>query len=312
MHRALGLLRMASEWMLPPRIGDLLLGRGPGRDAPRRVLDPGTRSILARNAPLRASYSGRRCFIVGTGPSLNSQDLLPLKDELVLALNSFYLHRDATRIRPRFHVISGLALHPHMGDKGVQWLREIEERVGESTLFLNIEDRDVVAREGLFGECNVHYLCFRGDWNNLPAAGLDASGLLYPFQSVSVMALQVALYLGFGPIYLLGLDHDWVIRKAERSATHFYDMEDSVLLNGTRNEWDECRDDWEREFWSNWSLWHQYKVLKAVADREGLVIRNATAGGILDVFPRVQYETLVRGVAGPGLTSTAEEQADPS
>jgi len=50
--------------------------------------------------------------------------------------------------------------------------------------------------------------------------------------------------------------------------------------------------DLETEFASYVTLWRQYKALRAIATARGVRIFNATRGGLLDVFPRVELEAL--------------------
>jgi hypothetical protein len=42
-------------------------------------------------------------------------------------------------------------------------------------------------------------------------------------------------------------------------------------------------------------LWRQYRAIRRTADAASVKILNATAGGLLDVFPRVRLETVIRG-----------------
>ena len=39
-------------------------------------------------------------------------------------------------------------------------------------------------------------------------------------------------------------------------------------------------------------LWEQYKIMREIATQKGINIYNATRGGQLDVFDRVDYDTL--------------------
>ena len=49
-------------------------------------------------------YKGKRCFIIGNGPSLNKMDLSPLKNEYTFGLNRFYLIRKRIGFYPKFLV----------------------------------------------------------------------------------------------------------------------------------------------------------------------------------------------------------------
>jgi hypothetical protein len=282
-------MKRIANWTIPPNIQKVILSNL----RRMRMLDPELRSILARNKVFQNCHSGERCFILGTGPSINKQDLTLLRGEVCISLNTFYIHKDYHLINPRYHLISGLALHPLIPHEvGLQWFREMEERITDAIIFLNYFDREFVLKHGLFKDRKVHYLFFGANWDDLLVKGIDATKALYPAQSVSVIAIQLALYMGFKEIYLLGLDHDWILRFVKRLPTHFYKPEDSILEKSGLTDWDKT--DWEEQFWCNWNLWRQYKKLKAFAQSKDIAIYNATAGGLLDVFERVDYNSLFK------------------
>jgi hypothetical protein len=256
------------------------------------------KNVLGHNRAFRNIHAGKRCFILGTGPSINKQNLIPLKDELCISLNFFYYHRDYHSINPRYSVVSGLHVHPIIPDEtGLKWFQEIERKITSTDMFFNYFDRQVILENNLFKNRKVHYLHFTSRLDDLMRDGIDATKPLYPFQSVSVAAIQLAIYMGFKEIYLLGLDHDWILRFPERLPTHFYQPPESILEKNGLIDWaeEEMEQDLEQEFYNHWILWHQYKCLKRFAGQNRIGIYNATDGGLLDVFKRVDYDALIKG-----------------
>ena len=51
-------------------------------------------SLIKTNIILKNKHKGERCFILGSSPSIKDEDLKPLKNEIVFALNNFYVHDD--------------------------------------------------------------------------------------------------------------------------------------------------------------------------------------------------------------------------
>ena len=47
------------------------------------------KDIVKNNAELKDKHKGRRCFLLGSGPSIKDENLKPLKNEIVFALNNF-------------------------------------------------------------------------------------------------------------------------------------------------------------------------------------------------------------------------------
>jgi hypothetical protein len=136
----------------------------------------------------------------------------------------------------------------------------------------------------------VYYFKDGRDWDDLELTGIDLTKAIYNGQSVSITAIQVALYMGFSQIYLLGLDHNWICTQLHEQ--HFYAKQDSIIdrkydvaLRQTTNL--------RTTFEAHARLWAQYERLKAFAQSNNALICNATNGGLLDVFDRVKYESLV-------------------
>ena len=48
--------------------------------------------LLERNEVFRNRHQGQRCFVIGNGPSLKTQDLAPLANEITLVTNTFHIH----------------------------------------------------------------------------------------------------------------------------------------------------------------------------------------------------------------------------
>ena len=120
---------------------------------------------------------------------------------------------------------------------------------------------------------------------------IDLTSLAPNPQSVSIMALEIALYMGFKTIYLIGTEHDCLVTKRY---THFYEYSESIVSQGNQyeNAQGELGGPFDLELESTYNLWRQYKKIKQIAERNGAKIYNATKGGILDIFERVEFDTL--------------------
>jgi hypothetical protein len=272
----------AKEWLIPPAISRALRGcltpAGPDRNG---------REILAANRPLEGRHRGGRVFILCSGPSIKTQDLTLLRNDVCIGVSNFFVHPDYAAINPRYHCIAPLH-SPFTEEDGLRWFRTMEKPLAGKELFLSLTDRRLVQAGALFGETKVHYVSLGAPWREKPGESIDLAAQLPAAQSVSIFALMVALYLGFGEIYLLGTDHtSFNPQSGKYGYSHFY-------TGDRKNELGEMPPpaDMEVEFASYVTLWRQYKALRAVAEQRGARIVNATRGGLLDVFPRVEFEGL--------------------
>ena len=57
-----------------------------------------------KNVELKDRHLGERCFVVGNGPSINSQNLRLLKDEMTFFVNRAFLLPDYEYIKPTYHI----------------------------------------------------------------------------------------------------------------------------------------------------------------------------------------------------------------
>ncbi|MBX4998474.1 hypothetical protein HJB51_12430 [Rhizobium lentis] len=89
-------------------------------------------------------------------------------------------------------------------------------------LFLNYTEEPVVREEKLFPGRDVRYTVFAGGFSEYPTDALpDIASRIPAVQSVPVMCLMIAMYMGFSEIYLLGTDHDqftWSVGHYEHDA----------------------------------------------------------------------------------------------
>jgi hypothetical protein len=245
--------------------------------------------LSARNADLRDLYKGKRCFILCNGPSVKRQDITVLKNEHVMSVSSGYHHPDYSIIAPDYHFVPQLTYGRLTVDDAVTWFREMDSKLGRATLFLNYTEEALVRENGLFAGRDVRYVTFHKTFADYDPLGLpDLSQSIPGVQSVAIMGLMAAMYMGFSSIYLLGTDHDHF-----RTAQYTYFYEPTVLRgkdpstdsNGT------LVSSWYEELAALTVLWEQYRWIKRIAAHHGIRIFNATAGGELDEFPRIAFET---------------------
>ena len=97
----------------------------------------------------------------------------------------------------------------------------------------------------------------------------DAYVTIYDGFTVTYTALQLAVYMGFTEIYLLGVDCNY-----SGSKQHFLDFGNRITDNPEEK------------------MIAAYKVAKKYADAHGIKIYNATRGGKLEVFERVDFDSL--------------------
>lgn len=247
--------------------------------------------VLLRNQQLKSRHEKKdRVFILCNGPSVNQQNLLPLKNEFVISVSSGYLIKDYQTISPKYHCVPKITYGLVTEEDVVAWFREMDEHLGDAELFLSISEYDLVKKHGLFSQRKVYYLCMERDFAKDEHAVLDIANVVPAPYSVPIMALMVAMYMGFGRFYLLGTEHDSFIKGSYNyafSPTVMKGKDVSVEENGNLRYGAMAA-----ELESLAALWGQYTSMRMIADAANTHILNATSGGVLDVFPRISLQEI--------------------
>jgi hypothetical protein len=246
-------------------------------------------AMIARNAELRNRHKDRtRCFVIGNGPSLKTQDLRLLKDEITIVANSFFKHPDHAVVSPLYCCVGD---HSFVEDQPncIAWLREIETKLPRTNLLFPPEGLPLFRKHHLFEHHQVYYVQRLGMVDKPEHVRLDFSRPTNVGHSTgSSLAIPLALYLGFREIYLIGFDSNW-LGTLEQSSVHFYDTNpyyphfDKALVPG---------ESFEDQFWTCFLEFKSHRLLRDKAKLMGARIMNATNGGWLDMYPRVSFERL--------------------
>lgn len=250
-----------------------------------RPLHPHRLLLRSRLRHLRGTCQGKRCFIMGNGPSLNLMDLNRLEGEDVWGLNKCHLLFDRISWRPRHMVGIDRVVIPDMRETLIGLMQSLPKT--------NFYFPAIFYDKGVLpAGRNVFYFKDREPGvNGTPAFSSDAADCLAKTRTVTLAALQLAVYLGYDPIYLIGCDTSYSV-----GATVKHEGEGTLLST---------RDDDENHFspgyfgaGARWrdprpeAMLENYAEAAARCRALGVQVFNATAGGKLESFPRVVYNGL--------------------
>ena len=253
------------------------------------LVDGSVRNMPQRLRSLQGSYTGERCFVMGNGPSLNQMDLELFRHEHVWGSNKCYLLFERISWRPAFYVAVDTRVVPDIaGD-----INNLVRSLPKMASFFPVMFRE---RRMLQSAPNVYwYREVYLDETNLPDSMFtrDASKWVSSVRSVTIAALQLAVYLGFNPIYLIGCDTSYSVRSTVRTEGDNSDMLISVQ--------DDDMNHFDPRYFGAGSKYHEpyvdrmifhYEQARKVCYSLGVNVLNATVGGNLEVFPRVDYTEL--------------------
>ena len=258
-----------------------------GWKAPARWLyDPVFRNRRDALRSLAGMYDGQRCVVMGNGPSLNRTDLALLRDEYVWASNRAYLLFDRIDWRPSFWVAVDRRVTPDISPE----LTALQAELPDTQFFF---PDDFLLKGTLQPSENTYWFTERHDTATFPegAFSFDVAHHVAMVSTVTITALQLAVHLGFNPIYLIGCDTSYVI-----PSTATVENGDERLLLSTE---DDDPNHFDRRYFGAGRKWHNpypermvkhYEAVRRITEPRGIRIVNLTVGGSLEAFDRQDYE----------------------
>lgn len=222
---------------------------------------PDIRREHGRLAVFRGKYAGRRCFIIGNGPSLRIQDLdrLHAFGETCFGFNVIHKLYDRTEWRPDFVCVKDPLVM-------AQNYRCIKDN-NSCPVFIS-DVKYFYSWDSGKNEYPFHDVQERLYFSDDIVMGCSCGA------SVSYTAIQICAYMGFSEIYLLGMDcSNW-----QEHFDNDYWSEDEAFRAP-----DEAK------------IFHAYRMAEQYSKSHGFRIFNATRGGKLEVFERVDFDSLFIG-----------------
>jgi hypothetical protein len=215
-------------------------------------------------------HKDERCFIIGNGPSLRQTDLNKLQGEYTFGLNRIYL------------------LFPQLGFS-TTYLVSVNDLVLEQSA-AEMRSLDMPkfltwrVRHWFRNTSKVIYLDtdFTGEENFC----LDLTGRIFEGYTVTYVALQLAYHMGFEQVILVGVDHNFVTQGAANQA---------IISQG------DDPNHFTPNYFGKGFKWQlpdligserAYILAREAYTKAGRRVMDATVGGKLTIFPKVDYYTL--------------------
>jgi len=249
----------------------------------------------SQNSIFRNVHEGKRCFILGSGHSILSQDLTLLENEIVFTQNHFHAHKDIQRISPKYHVVVPKYQPKEFDGDWKNWLNSMVERLpSDTTLFFGSNLKYLIDQYAELSR-RAYYTSHKLKPLYLSKARIDITKNVMNVPTVITQCLLIALYMGFKDIYLLGFDLDQICRMNDRSRVRFYGHS-PITQNKSEEQLEIDLDKGGQVYFELWLLWKQLGLLRKYAESHNQNIINLTNGGLLDAFTRLKYEDVIKHI----------------
>jgi hypothetical protein len=239
-------------------------------------------------AALAGKHRGQRCFVLGNGPSLGRMDLTSLQHEVTIGSNGIYKMFDRIGFKTTYFTMEDIA---QVEDRR----KELPGVTGTTRFFALYNAYCVPPREDtLFLNVERESYPTNKRWSEFyPQFSVDLASVVYLGSTITYINLQLAFHLGCEPVYIIGVDHSYgeiskdlppgkvkitpeILKKIKNA--HFIDSYHKV--GGTFGV--PYVKEQERAFYKAIETYHAY----------GRSIYNAGVDSKLDIFPKVDFQTL--------------------
>jgi hypothetical protein len=220
-------------------------------------------------ASLKNQHHGKRCFILGNGPSLRRTDLTKLRGEYTFGLNRIYLLFPELGFPTTFLVtVNGLVI-----DQCSDELASVP-----AMKFFPWTTRRLFA--------SAPDVVYMRTYCAKPHFSTHADQLIWSGATVTFVAMQLAYHMGFEEVVLVGVDHSFSTQGKPHSA---------VISEG------DDPNHFAPNYFGKGFKWQlpdlesseiAYRMARQAFEADGRRIIDATIDGKLTIFPKTDYETL--------------------
>ncbi len=236
---------------------------------------------VERLAALRDRHRGETAVIIGNGPSLNETELELLTDVPTFGVNAIFLANERLPKPITYYVVEDTMVFkdnlPAIKACDAVW-KLFPTMYRASFNDAELDDQTIFFRmnAGFYGR-DTGTKCH-------PRFSFDATQRLYCGQSVTVINLQLAHWMGFQRVVLIGMDFSYRIPEdADRTGVRIVSRSDDP-------------NHFHPDYFGAGKTWHDprldrvlvsYHLADEIYRATGREIINATEGGKLDLFPRL-------------------------
>lgn len=226
-----------------------------------------TPSLFAQRSRLAAyegKHRGERCVVIGNGPSLRKTDISLLRDTVTFGLNRVYLAFDEWGFDTTYHVVVNKYVAEQSGHELSRVRSPLFTTLSNASHFATAQRQPLLLMNhrspGFYGDIR------HGVWEGA---------------TVTYVAMQVAYFMGFSEVVLVGVDHRFsttgpaheLVESTAEDPNHF-----DPRYFGPGYKW-QLPDLQTSEI--------AYRMARSAYERDGRRIVDATVDGALEVFPKV-------------------------
>jgi GT2 family glycosyltransferase len=230
-------------------------------------------------------HAGETVVIIGNGPSLNDTDLSLLSDVQTIGVNGIFYADDRLPNPLTYYVVEdNMVVRDNLDairsyKAGHRFFPSIyRDLIGDSddTTYFRMN-------RGFYAE-ESPYFC-------MPRFSVDPVQRVYAGQSVTIMNLQLAYFMGFSEVVLIGMDFSYQVPAASEVS--------GALITSMGDDPNHFHPDYfgKGKVWKDPKLDRvlaNYALARQIFEADGRRILNATPGGNLELFDRTDLAQILK------------------
>jgi hypothetical protein len=263
------------------------------------LLSAKEKELLGKNKVYKDKYKGKRCFILGNGPSANKINFESLHNELVITVNEMFRHEDFLKLNSDFHFIADpyyfrLRKNNPRDKEIIKKMEVLSE--SNTVLFSALSAVNEFKRIGWNKKFKINYFDSRLYFYDGYKEDMDFTRFIPSFQAVVHWAIAFAVYMGCKDIYLLGCDatnipinlslfvnKDTELEYAYRMPKESTDITRKNLIQPGL----------EHILYGYWRIVHIFSELSDYCKRKGVGLYNCSEESILEGIPKRKFEDII-------------------
>jgi hypothetical protein len=243
------------------------------------AIDYQSRRLIKKNAAYKGVHKGDRCFILGTGPSLNLLSLEErekLKTEVLFGVNSYHRSDIASTLVPTYYALLDERYRQDMS----RFFAEVQMKFADAppTFVADYRSKNII-EELKLGKQPIYIYAKKYPTDIMSD---DVSKNMYVTMNVVSSCILVAAYMGFKEIYLLGCDYNAFCSAG--GLGHCYD--DKKYPNVIQ---------YDLAFFLKyyWITTEFHYLIAQFAKKKEIKVVNLTPGSLLDAYPRAAVSSVL-------------------
>lgn len=259
------------------------------------------KKLLSENKKFKNIHKGERCFILGNGPSLKTEDLSVLENEYVFSVNQFSRNPYLEKVKPQYHFWADanfFNIDPkNSGDMElIEVMKNINTKDNKPRCFFPLQQKDFVKKFKLDEELKINYFYSSIRMYEGYKKDIDYTSTTPAFSTVVQWCISMAVYMGFSEIYILGCDNTSLmvnfktVLDSNDDDDYAYEISENEKQRMKKMLFSQSLEDY---IYSCLGTFREYRYLNQYCEKKGIKFVNLSSQTVLDCVQRDRLKNII-------------------